>query len=39
MKKERLPEFYFLCFFAYSVLGWCYEVFLYITRLVLASKA
>lgn len=28
MKKERLPEFYFLCFFAYSVLGWCYEVFL-----------
>ena len=28
MKKQRLPEFYFLCFFAYSVLGWCYEVFL-----------
>ena len=28
MDKERKTEFIFLCFFAYSVLGWCYEVFL-----------
>ena len=28
MVRERKLEFCFLCFFAYSVLGWCYEVFL-----------
>lgn len=30
MKTNRFSrlEFYFLCFFTYSVLGWCYEVFL-----------
>lgn len=28
MKREHRIEFAFLCFFAYSVLGWCYEVFL-----------
>lgn len=28
MKCEHRIEFAFLCFFAYSALGWCYEVFL-----------